>query len=204
MNRVIRIITNYGDQEMQSTSSTDRIEAKFLEMMGKMPYGKVTMKDLAEELEMTRQNIYRYYSSKEQIFASIIEGKLDQLFPLIEEMAPMITEESWEYLVDMGYQQIYANKDIMIATFTSGEDELLLRLTRSFIRRCLGHIARTHNIQIRNEAYFNMLVGFLSGSGFYSLKSWANDGIELPPEAVSKIHKSIAGNSFLDLLKECQ
>lgn len=189
---------------MQTTPSTERIEAKFLEMMGRMPYGKITMKDLAEELNMTRQNIYRYYSSKEQIFASIIEGKLDQLFPLIEEMAPLITDGTWEHLVNMGYQQIYENKDLMIATFTSGEDELLLRLTRSFIRRSLGHLARTHDIQIRNEAYFNMLVGFLSGSGFYALKSWANDGVELPPEAVSKIHKSIAGNSFLELLRECQ
>jgi AcrR family transcriptional regulator len=189
---------------MKTTPSTDRIEAKFLEMMSDMPYSKIAMKSLADELQMTRQNIYRHYSSKEQIFSSIIEDKLEELFPLIENMAPSINDETWDTLVTLGVQLIYDNKHIMTATFNSGEDELLLRLMRSFMTRCLGHVARTHNIRIRNETYFKMLVGFLTGSGFYMFKTWAQDGADVPPESISKIHKSISATNIIDLLRECE
>lgn len=180
------------------------IKSAFLEMLEEKPFSEITMKALADKLQMTRQNIYRYYSSREQIFADFVEDELDSIFNIVEQVAPELTDSNWNDLVDLGINLIYQNKRSVCVVMSCGQDETMYKLTKSFIRRCLGHLARIQGITIRDTVYLDIVASQLAGGGFYMLKAWTENNMNTPPEKIANIYKSFSGNLIQQLLQECE
>ena len=76
-----------------------RIKQELLSLLERRPYKKITMKRLAESLGMTRQNLYKHYSSKDEIILDVLQERLDLVFDLLENMEVGSGSSDWHRLL---------------------------------------------------------------------------------------------------------
>ena len=175
-------------------STETRIKNSFLEQLNLIHYSKITMKGIAESLDMSRQNLYRHYSSKEDILGDIAEDLLEQVLVLFDQTELDSSSESWKLLLDHAVEIIYQQRDYLVPIFKSDTDEITFRFLKSFVTRVLGRLARQNNIVISDHDYFELIVWNLTGASFYVVKNWASSDMKVPLEKV----KIIIHDSFVD------
>jgi len=180
-----------------------RIKQELLSLLERRPYKKITMKRLAESLGMTRQNLYKHYSSKDEIILDVLQERLDLVFDLLENMEVGSGSIGWYGLLRQSSQVLLIDKEMVCAVMTSDVQDLVFEYLKSFIARVLGHIARINEIQIRDQDYFNLIVLHISGSGFNVVKGWAMNEMKTPAEEVAILFDDIVNESILEKLRRC-
>jgi AcrR family transcriptional regulator len=180
-----------------------RIKQELLSLLERRPYKKITMKRLAESLDMTRQNLYKHYSSKDEIILDIIQERLDLVFDLLENMEVGSGSIDWHGLLRQSSQVLLIHKEMVCAVMTSDAEDLVFEYLKSFIARVLGHIARVNEVRIEDQDYFNLIVLHISGSGFNVVKGWAMNEMKTPAEQVVILFDDIVNESILEKLRLC-
>jgi AcrR family transcriptional regulator len=74
---------------IQSTRA--RIQSVALELFTEQGYEKTSLREIAEELGVTKAALYYHFKSKEEIVSSLVEDRLamfDELIKMAEEMPP--------------------------------------------------------------------------------------------------------------------
>ena len=180
-----------------------RIKQELLSQLEEVPYKKIPMKNLAESLGMTRGNLYKHYSSKDEIILAVIQERLDLVFDLLESMEMASDAVNWHALLRQCSQVLLANKKMVCAVMTIDAEDLVFEHLKSFFTRILGHIARINEIQIKDRDYFKLIVLHISGSGFNVVKGWALNGMKTPAEQVAILCDDIINESILEKLRFC-
>lgn len=180
-----------------------RIKQELLSQLERHSYKKITMKHLAESLGMTRANLYKHYSSKEEIILSIIQEHLDLVYDLFENMELKSKAIDWHALLRQSAQVLLINKEMVCAVMTSDVEALVFEYVKSFITRVLGHIARVNKIHIKDQDYFNLIVLQISGAGFNVVKGWAINEMKTPEDQVAALLDDIVNESMMDKLRLC-
>lgn len=185
------------------TPPKTRIKKELLSQLEQRPYKKITMKNLAESLGMTRANLYKHYSSKDEIILAIIQEHLDLVFDLFENMELKSGAIDWHALLRQSAQVLLINREMVCAVMSSDVEELAFKYVQSFITRVLGHIARVNEIHIKDQDYFNLIVLQISGAGFNVVKGWAINEMKTPADQVAALLDDIVNESMMDKLKLC-
>ena len=68
---------------MLNNDVNEKIRSAFLSLLSEKSYSKVTFKEVASVTGMTRQNLYYYYESKENVLEDVIEEFFDRLYQTI-------------------------------------------------------------------------------------------------------------------------
>lgn len=190
--------------DMAQRDTRNRIHLGFLKVIAKQSYTDLSMKDLANELGMSRQNLYRYYSSKDQILADILEETLDPLLVYAAEVELDTTpDQQWATLMDKTFAFAYKNRDVLVAVFNSGMNDMIYEIMKSTTVRALGNMIRKNGLIIRDRAYFDIISHYITGGFFHIIKSWIESGMSIPPEKVATVLKTYSWKMLEDLVLSC-
>ena len=187
-----------------SQAKREVIKNDFLRLLNEKSYSQLSMKGLAELSGMSRQNLYRYYSSKDEILEEILQDSFDKISTSLEVVSKEMTPEMWSLFVQRCYEIIFQHRYQVSSLLSGGADKLVYRYTKSFVVRLLGHMARINNIVIKDPEFFDLIVHHLTGSSFHVIKAWAKGGMSVPVEQMAKIHYRLVDEAILDLIREAQ
>lgn len=170
---------------MQESLSTEvRIKAHLLELLETTPYSKIKMTGLASGLNMTRQNIYKYYSTKDEILMDIAEDILDKVVDYLEETTFDSNPETWQQFVDKLLENALEHHEIIRSIIRSDTDDIAFQFIKSFATRVLGRIARLYEIQIKDHNFFTVVVLDITAPLFYLAKCWSQEDNKFSKEKV--------------------
>ncbi len=202
MSRFLSYLT--GEKTITEIDTTEqRIKKEFVSMLNSSSYAEIRVKDLASSMGMTRQNFYRYYSSKEQILSELIEDSVESLVAGIEEFSPVLDNQVWGVLIELALNSFKANKELTYAIMRSGADELVYKYTRAFLSRTLGHFARINNIKVTDHDYFSLMASHFSGAMYHTVKDWCDKDMRVPVKDVSQMLRVTANDALAALLQNC-
>lgn len=185
-----------------SSTTKERIKVEFLKQLNLTSYSEIRIKDIASVLDMSRQNFYKYYHSKQEILADITGDLFASAEALIESLPPDV-EFTQDVFTDLFWEVAVNNRQILMLMHNREADEQVFQLVRSAVVRLFGRLARKNDIVIKDHDYFELLVQSTTGTFFYGLKSWASPESDVSLDKVKQWFKSVLDESVLDRLRLC-
>lgn len=182
---------------------TTRIKNHFVHLLSQTRYTKITMTGLALELGMSRQNLYKYYSSKEEIIEDVSIDLVDQLLVELFNYNLNGDPENWNPLIQNLLERVEQNSETFIAIFKNDSDDFTFRYIKNFVTRTLGYIARTNDITIKDHDYFNMIVRCTTGALFHLCKEWMEQEMKIPSHKVKLLVVDHINPTIIDKLRLC-
>lgn len=163
----------------------NKIKSELYQCILEMPYKKITVKMLVARLGMSRQNLYRYYVSKDEILLDMLDSTLETTYQIVE--LNLKEFESNVEMVVLNIQDMIGGKrelinDIMFAS----NEALVFSHLKSFVRRVVGRILREGDYTSIDHDYMDVVISQYTGSGFYLLKEWAQSSGDVSPEKLRK------------------
>ena len=165
----------------------ERIRTVFLKYMYEMPYQKITIKKLVEELGMSRQNFYRYYISKDDILLDIIDNTLDLAYQIVDLNVENIHANLTKVSEDV-IELMISSKELVNEIMFSANQKVVFSHLQSFVRRVVGRVLRARNLKNIDHDYLDIIISQFTGSGYHLLMCWAQPDNSL--DSV-KLHKMI-------------
>lgn len=188
---------------MLETEQALRIRQAFIKLITNKPYEKVSFTELSKECGMSRQNLYNYYSSKEELITDIIEDMFELLFREVEALPLDIDLAAAHNLVVSACEMTKLNNSLAVALADDSFDAIFFSNYVSFIKRSLGHIIRTRSLVLTDPEYLNFLSLQLAGATFHSGKEWIKQGMTWPVEKIAKMVSTTMLNTVEDFIASC-
>lgn len=108
MSDFIRARTDEQKEERMS-----QIKNVAAELFKKIPYSEITLTTIAEKLLWSRANLYKYVTTKEEIFLAISEEKMDSYFESLNAAFPEENKYSHEVIAEVWAGIINANQEYL-------------------------------------------------------------------------------------------
>lgn len=91
----------------------DEVKQAADELFETRPYHEITLSQIADRLSWTRANLYRYVSTKEEIFLELTEDKMDSYYGAILAAYPEGCGYSPEVLAEVWSEVLSAHSDYL-------------------------------------------------------------------------------------------
>jgi len=135
-------------QDWQRARTEEQVEQRVREiqeaaarLMQTLPYEKVTLLQIAKELDFTRSNVYRYFSTKEEIYLSIYVADMQRWSEDIERefTEPLSIEEFAEKWTEIlcRQEQLLELSSLLAVTLERNTSEAAFRKTKVFLGELL-------------------------------------------------------------------
>lgn len=161
---------------------TEQTQAHLIDLLAHRPYSKISFTELAEAVGVSRQGLYHYYGSKDDILALIIEDLLDEIYLETTQNTARLNSDSVQELCLRVADILLENKTTMRTIFTSELNEVLIQKLTSFLKRVFGLHIRRNCLTLRHWEEIDYLALMLAGALFHSLKKWVHDDFIWPKE----------------------
>ena len=155
-----------------------RIRAEFSRCLRETAYRKITVKELALRLGMSRQNFYRYYFSKEEILLDTIDDMFDRIYQMLDVNFHAI-DDAPDLLIQQLFSITVPSKAVIAEVLDRGTDDVVFAHMQNFVRRILGRLARSKDKVISDHEYFDILVSKIAAGSFFAIKTWSQADIEI-------------------------
>lgn len=192
----------------ENNSPKSRIKTELSRLLGETRYSKITMTMIADNLGMTRQNLYKHYSNKDDILADITtdmsDSVLDQMIALTETTEMNTVTDAWIKILSQSLDILLQNREVIVSLSKNDADEVTFRLLKNMVTRVLGHIARIHHITINDRDYFDLIVLNIVAAGHQVTKGWAASGMKVSTEKVKLLLLDSANEYVIDKLRLCE
>ena len=178
----------------------DRIKSAFLDVLVRTPFHKIRMAEVAKMSGTSRQNIYRYFSSKEEIFRAAVDDLFDEFY---EKATPFLqdTETDFSYFfIFLVYSEIQKYHDVFTSMLKSGADDILRQQMRRYYRRFVGKIVRESKVEVKSVDMLDYIGDIAVGSTFELLKRWVGNGMKESPQQMARMHSHFFNGKLSDLL----
>lgn len=178
----------------------DRIKVSFLDVLGRTDFNKIRMAEVAKMAGTSRQNIYRYYSSKEEIFQAAVDDLFDDFY---EKATPFLMDAETDFsyfFIFLVYSEVQKHSDVFLSMMRSEADEILRQQMRRYYRRFVGKIIRAANIEVKEIDMLDYIGDIAVGSTYELLKRWVNTGMKESPQQMARIHSHFFNGKLIDIL----
>lgn len=143
-----------------------------LRQLGESDYGAITVTGLAEALGMSRQNLYKHYASKEEIFHEITEDRIEAFFDIFEQFYSDRSPDKWDRVIQSLLAVIERNRALLVRILGDQTEQAVFASLKSAVSRALGHVARVNGITVRDRAFFDIIALHIAGSSYHVTRSW--------------------------------
>ncbi|MCG8667794.1 MAG: TetR/AcrR family transcriptional regulator [Pseudomonadales bacterium] len=188
----------------ENLSSKDKIKNELVSQLANSSYEKVTITNIANALGMSRRNIYKHYSSKEEILADIAQEKLELFFNIFENYYLDNSAAKWANVIERMLSVIIENQSLVYEIVKDDSNEILFKQLRSAIARALGHVARINGITIKDRGYFEIYTQFLASSSYQITKKWLLNEEQVSIEKIGALYQQLFNDKIIDHLKMCE
>lgn len=190
-------MSTYHNQDM---GVEDRIKAAFLDVLVRTPFTKIRMAEVAKMAGTSRQNIYRYFSSKEEIFRAAVDDLFDEFY---DKATPFLcdAESDFSYFfIYLVYSEVQKHSDVFLSMMRSEADEVLRQQMRRYYRRFVGKIVRDSNVEVTNIETLDYVGDLIVGSTYELMKRWVNTGMKESPQQMARTHSHFFNGKIVDLI----
>ncbi len=178
----------------------DRIKLAFLDVLIRTPFHKIRMAEVAKMSGTSRQNIYRYFSSKEEIFRAAADDLFDEFY---EKATPFLQDAETDvsyFFIFLVYSEIQKHHEVFTSMMKSEADDVLRQQMRRYYRRFVGKIVRESKIEVKSVGMLDYIGDIAVGSTFELLKRWVGNGMEETPQQMARMHSHFFKGKLADLL----
>ena len=137
----------------QKEQRLDEIKGAVRRQFAERPYHEITLTTIAEELGWSRANLYKYVTTKEEIFLLLTADECDAYFEALlaalpegRELSPAETADAWAKVAD-AHQEYFRLGDLLT---TIVETNVTVERLMDFKRGYYAHVAemREHLPQV--------------------------------------------------------
>lgn len=167
---------------INSTSAKDIFYASLLELSSKKLLEKISVKDIVENTNLSRQTFYRHFKDKYDLINWSLKVILDQLADEIQ------TEGSSHYQVlNKLLNTIKNRKEFFIDAFRMDGQNALIDFFHQYstMNGISNYISQVSDTKLRDE--INFAYSFFSYGVVYSIHDWARTGMKEPPEYLAHL-----------------
>ncbi|MCY6959311.1 TetR/AcrR family transcriptional regulator [Clostridium brassicae] len=156
------------------------IAKSLIQLMDKKPYSKITLKEISENADLTRQTLYRNFSTKEAILEYYVDGFYNDFIKIISAKSNITLYD----LLITYFEYWYKNREFVKKLIDNNVYLTLLDLHLKYINSMATNKKFEKLTFISNNKYFN---NFSAGGLWFALKRWIEDGTEKTPEEMTNI-----------------
>ncbi|WMJ80828.1 TetR/AcrR family transcriptional regulator [Clostridium sp. MB40-C1] len=160
--------------------SKNWIAKSLIELMDKKPYSKITLKEISENADLTRQTLYRNFPTKEAILEYYVDGFYNDFIKIISAKSNITLYD----LLITYFQYWYKNREFVKKLIDNNVYLTLLDLHLKYINSMATNKKFQKLTFISNNNYYN---NFSAGGLWFALKRWIEDDTEKTPEEMTNI-----------------
>lgn len=127
----------------QKEQRLDEIKGAVRRQFSERPYHEITLTTIAEELDWSRANLYKYVTTKEEIFLLLTSDECDAYFEALlaalpegRELSPAETADAWAKVAD-AHQEYFRLGDLLT---TIVETNVTVERLMDFKRGYYAHV----------------------------------------------------------------
>ncbi|MDT8717334.1 TetR/AcrR family transcriptional regulator [Clostridium sp. 19966] len=156
------------------------ITSSLLELMDTKHYSEITLKEIAENADLTRQTIYRNFSTKKAILEYYVDGLYSQFIEIISSKNEITLYD----LLITYFEYWYKNKEFLKKLIDNNVYLILLDLHLKYLNSMAVNEKIKNLTFVSDNSYFNH---FSAGGLWFSLKNWIEEGAKKTPEEMTNI-----------------
>ena len=184
----------------EESDTVERIKNGFTRLLEVKPYTKIRMGEVAEESNISRQTIYRYFHSKEEILRCINDDLFDEFYERSEELLENFDGTVAIKICEIVYEVVGEKATPTLALLSTDAAEIIYNQVRRYMKRVLGKVIRSNGIEVKDPEYFELIVDHISGSSYHLLKGWVLGGMKYEPNQMAKISAQMLNENLLEII----
>ncbi|PKM22554.1 MAG: hypothetical protein CVV10_03720 [Gammaproteobacteria bacterium HGW-Gammaproteobacteria-14] len=189
-----------GSEASQQERAPQAIREAFIGLAATHGYRGVKMAEVASRAGMSRQNLYRYYRSREELYRATLDELFDgfwqQAEPLFADFDDSLSEQiNLTAMVVAGQ-----HADILRLLADPALNDLSLSMLRRYYTRVLGALLRQRQIQQVDRQQMEVVVSMVSGASLAALRQWLDGDMQMPPSGMARIMSHVFNGRLIDLI----
>ena len=148
------------------------IRAAFTKLVAKEDINHITIKELADEADISRKTFYFYYTSVWDIAEEIQNEIADKLFAIIDENGLALEEESYQLIYEKFKESIQNDYQLLISILNASNNPSIREKTIKHFKELL--LKRYSNSFITEDKVANLSIDFIISGSMYVFKKWNN------------------------------
>ena len=186
---------------MDSSDETrERCQQAFIELLREHGYQGVRMIEVARRAGVSRPTLYRYFSSREEMFRVLA----DQIFDLFYDQAEHYLED-FDDSMSLAMNRLAASIALkhliwVQALADSGADDIFVSQLRKYFARLVGSMLRHKQKKVSSPERLEAVTAMMAGACFYPLKHWLRTGMKQSPAEMAEVLSHTFNGGLLDLL----
>lgn len=174
----------------------------FIELLREKGYRGVRMVEVARRAEVSRPTLYRYFSSREEMFRELA----DNIFGLFYDQAEHYFED-YDDSMSLAMNKLAANVaynqiEWVQALADSGADDIFISQLRKYFARITGSMLRHTGRKAVSAPQLEMVTAMMAGACYYPLKHWLKTGMQQSPADIAQVLTHTFNARLLDLLAQ--
>lgn len=191
-------------EDNENTSA--KIRANFIELLNQKPYRKITFKEIATVSNMSRQNLYYYYASKEQVLEHVIEVFFERIYDKLTTASANFQgisndKELGREVVALVFEELEVNEEVAKCFFSRDVNIIFVNKQIAFLKRLFGRYVRTQNIKVNDPKYIHYLALEVTGASYLVFREWFLVDREFPAERIIDLGQPVVRQVLQSLAK---
>ncbi len=191
----------------QKEERMNEVKAATDELFSTAPYHEITLTTIAKQLSWTRANLYKYVTTKEEIFLELCKDKMSLYFDAFLSAFPLECDYSADVFAQVWTGILNAHKDYLLYSDilctiveTNVTVERLMEFKRSYYEGAAEISERLHQtLKISAKDSYNLLLAVHYHATGLQCICQRNPLVE---QAIKNLNMEIPETNFRDNLKE--
>lgn len=177
-----------------------QIRAAFIRLAAAHGYRGVKMADVAAGAGMSRQNLYRYYRNREELYRATLDELFDRFWQQAEPLFEHFDDSLSGQINHMAMVVARQHPDILRLLAEPDLHNLSLSLLRRYYARVLGALLRRRDGAGVNRAHMDVVVSMAAGASLAGLREWLDGGMQVGPEDMAEIMSHVFNLRLVELI----
>lgn len=204
-------MTRDTDRELSNLppeGTDDRTQAvirnSFIRLAAAHGYRGVKMAEVAAQAGMSRQNLYRYYRNREELYRATLDEFFDRFWQQAEPLFEDFDDSLSEQINLMAMVVAGQHPDILRLLADPNQMDLSLSLLRRYFARVLGALLRQRGVQPLNREQMEIIISMVAGASLAGLQQWVAGDMRVSAEEMARIMSHIFNGQLVELIDGSQ
>ncbi|MDF1628983.1 MAG: TetR/AcrR family transcriptional regulator [Alcanivoracaceae bacterium] len=176
------------------------IRQSFIRLAAAHGYRGVKMAEVAAEAGMSRQNLYRYYRNREELYRATLDELFDGFWQQAEPLFQNFDDSLSEQINLMAMVVASQHPDILRLLADPGQSDLSLSLLRRYFARVLGALLRQRGVQPVDRQQMEIVVSMVSGASLAGLRQWIASDMQVAAPEMARIMSHVFNGRLVELV----
>lgn len=177
----------YEGNNPTALNSREWLVNALLTLMETKPYSKITVKDICQKADLSRQTFYNFFETKDDIILFCIKRCYLEMMDGLKSKSPLLLSDITEELI----KTFHKNQDLIYLIISQNLEHLLEYELASVIQI----FAEQVNPETSNHPY-KYGTAFLTGAIAHTVIYWFKDPNPIPAEQLAELLANILSGNY--------